>query len=380
MKAPVNSKAIKAFSFIMPVVFIFSASFSKGPKTLKDSFQNVFYIGTALSGKQVLGKEPNILPLVESQFNSIVAENVMKCALIHPKQNEYNFEQADSFVAYGVKHKMFIIGHTLLWHNQTPRWIFEDVSGKPANRDTLLKRLHDHIFTVVTRYKGRVNGWDVVNEALNEDGSLRKTKWFEIIGEDYIQKAFEFAREADPKAQLYYNDYNIELPAKRAGTIKLIKNLQAKGVKVDGIGIQAHWHLDVPSLADVDSGIREFSSLGVKVMMTEMDINVLPRPENLQGANITDQFALTKESNPFPDAFPDSMQQILAKRYADLFKIFVKYKKNVSRVTFWGVYDGESWLNNWPIRGRTNYPLLFDRKLQPKPAFYSVIETAKEIK
>jgi endo-1,4-beta-xylanase len=380
MKASLNIMAIKVVSFILPVVFIFFASCSKGPTTLKDSFQNGFYIGTALSGKQILGKEPNILPLVESQFNSIVSENALKWDSVHPKQNEYTFEQADSFVAFGIKHKMFIIGHTLLWHNQIPKWIFEDAAGKPVSRDTLLKRLHDHIFTVVSRYKGRVNGWDVMNEGLNEDGSLRKTKWLEIIGEDYIQKAFEFAREADPNAELYYNDYNIELPAKRAGTIELIKNLQAKGVKVDGIGIQAHWHLDTPPLADVDSSIREFSALGAKVMMTEMDINVLPRPENLQGANITDHYALTKESNPFPDTFPDSMQQILAKRYADLFKIFVKYKKNISRVTFWGIYDGQSWLNNWPIVGRTNYPLLFDRNLQPKPAFYSVIETAKDLK
>jgi endo-1,4-beta-xylanase len=378
MKAPLNAKVIKVVSFIMPVVFLFSASCSKAPTTLKDSFQHIFYIGTALSGNQILGKEKNILPLVESQFNSIVSENAMKWDSIHPKLNEYTFQQADSFVAFGEKHNMFIIGHTLLWHQQIPKWIFEDVKGKTVSRDTLLKRLHDHITAVVTRYKGRVNGWDVVNEGIDEDGNLRKTRWLEIIGEDYIQEAFEFAREADPKAELYYNDYNIELPAKRAGGLKLFRDLLSKGVKIDGVGIQAHWHLDVPSLADIDSSLNEFSKLGLKAMFTEMDINVLPRPENLQGAEVSDHYTLTKESNPFPDALPDSMQQKLAKRYADIFKIFMKYKKNISRVTFWGVYDGQSWLNNWPIKGRTNYPLLFDRNLQPKPAFYSVIETAKE--
>jgi endo-1,4-beta-xylanase len=290
----------------------------------------------------------------------------------------YYFVPADSMVAFAERNGIFTVGHTLLWHQQTPGWVFEDSLGEQLTRESLLARLKDHIFTVVGRYKGQVKGWDVVNEALNEDGSMRKTKWLEIIGEDYLQKAFEYAKEADPLAELYYNDYNIETPVKRDSAVKLIRNLQSKGVKIDGVGIQGHYHMDFPDLNDIDIAIQQFGELGLKVMFTELDINVLPRPENISGADISKNFDLQKQLNPYPESLPDSVQQKLAKRYADMFKIFVKHSDKVSRITFWGLYDAQSWLNNWPVRGRTNYPLLFDSNYEPKPAFYSVIETVKE--
>jgi endo-1,4-beta-xylanase len=353
-------------------------SCKKTEPALKDAFKDHFLIGTAMNIPQIMGKEPGVKELVLKHFNSLTAENCMKWEKIHPMPSVYDFTPSDSTVAFAHGNGMVMIGHTLIWHQQTPGWVFTDSQGKPLTRDSLLARMKDHILTVVGRYKGQVKGWDVLNEALADDGSLRKTKWMEIIGEDYIQKAFEFAKEADPDAELYYNDYNIETPAKRDSAVKLLRTLQSKGVKIDGVGIQGHYHMDFPKLDDIDIAIQQFSELGLKVMFTELDINVLPRPENISGADISKNFELQKKMNPYPESLPDSVQQKLAVRYADMFRIFVKHSDKVSRVTFWGVYDGQSWLNNWPVMGRTNYPLLFDRNLKPKPAFYSVIETVKE--
>jgi endo-1,4-beta-xylanase len=263
----------------------------------------------------------------------------MKWERIHPEPGVFNFDIPDMFVAFGQKNNMFIIGHCLLWHQQTPAWVFTDSLGNNLSREALLDRLRDHITTIVTRYKGRVNGYDVVNEALNEDGTMRQSKWYQIIDDDYIQKAFEFAKAADPNAEFYYNNYNIENPIKRAGVIRIIKDLKVKGVKVDDVGIQGHWDLDVPKLEDIDSSIVQFGKLGVKVLITEMDINVLPRPEDLSGAEVSTSFAMQKDMNPYPDGLPDSTQLRLTIRYVDMFKIFRKYKGIVERVTFWGITD-----------------------------------------
>ncbi len=343
---------------------------------LKKVFKKDFQIGTALSHDQISGKDAAAVALIKEQFNSVTSENILKWEHVHPELNRYDFAPADQFVAFGEKHKMFIVGHTLLWHQQTPAWVFQDNAGNPVDRETLLKRLRDHIFTVVGRYKGRIHGWDVVNEALEDDGSLRKTKWLEIIGPDYVQKAFEFAREADPKAELYYNDFNLWKKEKAEAAVRLIRDLQANGIRVDGIGEQGHWGLDYPSIAEADAALQAFAALGVKVMITELDVTALPNPDDWSGgADITRNDALRKHLNPYPEALPDSMQQVLAKRYAECFALFHKHRDKISRVTFWGVNDGQSWLNNWPVRGRTNYPLLFDRNYKPKPAFEAVMQT-----
>ncbi len=345
--------------------------------TLKDTFKDHFYVGAALSSAYVVDSTNAELKLSAEQFNTITNENAMKWERVHPTLNVFNFDTTDLYVNFGEKNKMFIIGHCMVWHAQTPDWVFQDSTGKDLTRDALLDRLKTHISTIMGRYKGRIQGYDVVNEALNEDGTMRQTKWYNIIGEDYIEKAFQFANEADPNAELYYNDYNIEQPAKREGAIKLIKNLQAKGIKISGVGIQGHYHLDSPTLKDIDESIAAFGALGLKVAFTELDINVLPNPFNLSGADVSTQFKLTPEMNPYTTALPDSMETKLANRYADFFNIFVKHKDIIDRVTFWGVTDKDSWLNGWPIPGRTNYPLLFDRTNKPKKAFTSVIETAK---
>lgn len=351
-----------------------------GRPALKKVFAKDFYIGVALNQDQVAGKDAAAMALVKEQFNSITPENVLKWERVHPELDKYNFAPVDQFVALGEKNKMFMVGHVLVWHSQTPHWVFEDGAGKPANREILLQRLRDHIFAVVGRYKGRIQGWDVINEAVEDDGSLRQSKWLEIIGPDYVQKAFEFARAADPQAELYYNDYNMWKKGKVEGVVRLVRDLQAKGIRVDGIGMQGHWGLDYPPLDEAEAAIQAFAALGVKVMVTEMEVDVLPFPSESQSAEISLNFELQKHLNPYPQALPDSMQQVLAKRYAEFFTLFHKHRDKISRVTLWGVHDGQSWKNDWPVRGRTNYPLLFDRRYQPKPAFEAVIQTAREIK
>jgi endo-1,4-beta-xylanase len=347
--------------------------------SLKDAYKNSFLIGSAINQSQIYGKDAAEDALIKAQFSSITPENVLKWDLVHPQPDRYDFAAADAYVDFGRKNHMYIVGHTLVWHHQTPKWVFEDEKGKPLSREVLLQRMHDHIRTVVGRYKGRINSWDVVNEALEEDGSLRQTPWLKIIGEDYIAKAFEFAHEADPSAQLNYNEYNLANPAKREGALKLIKKLRAEGVPVSGVGLQEHDHLDWPSLEQLDTTITEFGKLGVKVMITELDIDVLPKASFSETADASLNVEAQAKLNPYANGLPDSVQQALAKRYADLFSVFLRHRDAITRVTFWGVTDGGSWLNNWPVRGRTSYPLLFDRNAQPKPAFHAVIETARKL-
>jgi endo-1,4-beta-xylanase len=342
--------------------------------TLKDALAKAFLIGVAVNDDVVSGSDSQTTAIVEKQFNSITAENVMKWQFIHPEPNKYNFEPADRFVTFGEKNKMFIIGHTLIWQNQIPDWAFKDDAGNLLGRDAMLARMKDHIFTVMGRYKGRVNGWDVVNEALNDAGPIHKSKWVETVGPDYVQKAFEYAHEADPNAELYYNDFSLDQPAKLNACVNLVKDLKAKGLRIDGVGIQGHWALSYPSCGDVERFINAFAALGVKVMVTELDIDVLPSATRYMGADINVRFELQKKLNPYVDGLPDEVQKKLADRYAELFAVLLKHKDTVSRVTFWGVYDKTSWLNDWPIRGRTSYPLLFDRYYKPKPAFDAVIK------
>jgi endo-1,4-beta-xylanase len=244
------------------------------------------------------------------------------------------------------------------------------------NRETLLKRMKEHIHAVVGRYKGRIKGWDVVNEALNEDGGMRPSPWFKIIGEDYIQKAFEFAHEADPGAELYYNDFSLENEPKRNGAIELVKKLKAAGLHVSGVGLQNHDKMDWPTTQQLGATIDAFAKLGVQVMITELDVDVLPPATRSQGAEVSMNVALRAVQNPYTNGLPESVQDALAKRYADLFGVLVAHSGQIKRVTFWGVTDADSWLNNWPVRGRTSYPLLFDRLGKPKPAFEAVIKTA----
>ncbi len=343
-------------------------------QSLKSAYQEDFLIGTALGTEHILERNEKANVLIKREFNAITPENIMKSQLIHPTPDRYNFDLADKYVEYGQKNEMYVVGHTLVWHSQLPAFV-----AKIKNADSVRIFMTEHINTVAGRYAGKINSWDVVNEALNEDGTLRKSVFLNKLGEGYIKEAFELAAKADPNAALYYNDYNIEQPAKRKGAIELIKKLQASGTKIDGVGIQGHWSIKTLNLKDIEDSIIEFSKLGIKVAFTELDLTVLPNPWDLRGADVNQRFAESPEMNPYKDALPDSVQTALANRYTDIFKLFLKHRDKISRVTFWGVNDSHSWLNGFPIRNRTNYPLLFDRALEPKKAYQAVLnlKTAK---
>jgi endo-1,4-beta-xylanase len=296
----------------------------------------------------------------------------MKSEIIHPTWDRYDFDLADKLVAYGKKYNIKINGHTLIWHSQLPAFVRNIKSA-----DSLNMFFENHINTIAKRYDGKVFSWDVVNEALEEDGSMRKSIFYEKLGAEFVTKAFELAQKAAPNTELYYNDYNIEQPKKRAGAIALIKKIQAKGIRIDGVGIQGHWRAyDIP-LKEIENSINEYAALGIKVMFTELDLGVLPNPWDSDAADVNQKAVYSEKMNPYSKGLPDSVQQKFTKGYEDLFKLFLKYKDKIGRVTFWGVNDSQSWLNDWPIRGRTNYPLLFDRNFNPKPAFYSVINLKK---
>ncbi|CAN5436052.1 endo-1,4-beta-xylanase [soil metagenome] len=341
---------------------------------LKEVFRDDFRIGTAVSPRQFEERDSVAVAIITKHFNTISPENVLKWEVVHPRPDVYDFSQSDRYVAFGERHGMFIVGHTLTWHSQTPKWVFEDSAGHPLTRDALLERLRDHIHTVVGRYKGRIGGWDVVNEALNEDGTLRQSPWYRIVGPDFVEKAFAFAREADPNVELYYNDYSMENAQKRAGGVRLVKSLLDAGLKVTAVGMQDHLKMNWPTVAEEDSTISAFAALGVHVNITELDVDLLPQATQNRTADVGLRAATNPALNPYAAGLPDSVQRALAMRYADLFRVLLAHRDVIDRVTFWGTEDGASWLNGWPIRGRTSYPLLFDRKGQPKLAFDAVVD------
>jgi len=347
---------------------------SSSSPSLKDAYKNDFLIGTALNNSHILERDSVANNLIKQQFNAATPENIMKAEVIHPGWDTYNFDMADKLVEYGKKNNIKINAHTLIWHSQLPSFIRGIKSA-----DSIKTYFENHITTVASRYDGKVYSWDVVNEALNEDGTMRNSVFLQKLGPDYIVEAFRLAQKAAPNTLLYYNDYNIESPKKRAGALDIVKKIQAAGVRIDGVGIQGHWHLGTVPYQHIEESIEAFGKLGVKVMFTELDISVLPNP--LRG-NVADVGSRADNNganrgNPYVSGVPDSVQNALAADYAKLFQLFLKHKDKVSRVTFWGVEDGGSWLNDFPVRGRTNYPLLFDRKFNRKPAFYSVYNLKK---
>ncbi len=345
---------------------------------LKSTFESKFKMGVAINGSMLLGPDNKSLDLAKTQFNSLTLENGLKWERVHPQPNQYNFDLTDKYVDFGEQNNMQIVGHVLVWHNQTPDWVFRQKNGDLLTRKQLLERLKDHIQTVVGRYRGRIHGWDVVNEAIKEDGTLRDTLWREIIGDDYIEYAFRFAHEADPEAELYYNDYNMHRRKKSIGAVKIAKVLKRKGLRIDGIGMQAHWGMDYPMPGEAEAAIKRYRKVVPKVMITELDIAILPKPDRNTGADITRRANNSSDLDPYTSGLPMKKQQELADRYAHLFKIFLRYSDSIDRVTFWGLDDGHSWRNDWPVKGRTSHPLLFDRDQQPKPAFDAVIQTASE--
>lgn len=361
---------------MLGLLLFVSAGSGEPPRTLQSAFADDFDVGVAI-GRQWLA-DPGATKarqLASTQFNTATPENQLKWERVHPRPGLFDFTHADRFLAFCEGHGLSVVGHTLCWHSQAPDWVFHDESGKPLEREELLARMRTHIYTVAGHCRGRLKGWDVVNEALNDDGTLRDSPWRRGIGDDYLEHAFRFAAEADPGAELYYNDYSLHMPAKRAGVLRLVKRLKAAGCRVDGVGMQGHWSLGWPDEREIEASIEAYSAAVDKVMISELDVNILPWPGDDHSAEVSRILEQRPELDPYTQGLPDRVQEELAKRYVRLFKIFLRHRDAIDRVTFWGIDDGRSWHNGWPIPGRTAHSLLFDRSQQPKPAYHAVLAT-----
>jgi endo-1,4-beta-xylanase len=332
-------------------------------KGLKDYYKGYFPIGVAVSARDI--KDPQEIALILTQFNSLTPENAMKMGPIHPEENRYNWRDADSIVAFAQAHGLKVRGHNLCWHEQTPKWLFRDTAGNLVTKEILLKRLRDHITTVVKRYKGKIYAWDVINEAVDDDSTkfLRNSLWYQVCGYDFIIKAFEYAHEADPDAILFYNDYNTERPEKRERVYRLLKMLVEAKVPINAVGIQAHWSIYEPDQKNLVETIKEFSSLGLKIQITELDISIYPWEKNRRSLRASDS-----------DAYTPDLEKKQTDQYAMVFNICRQYKDVITGVTFWNISDKHTWLDEYPVLGRKNYPLLFDQNFLPKKAYWKVVD------
>lgn len=327
---------------------------SENVSSLYQYFEKDFKIGAAINQHTMYSSED----LIKKHFNSLTAENEMKFESLHPNENEYTFEISDKMVAFAEKHKKAMRGHTLVWHNQTSDWLFEH-NDRLVDGATLLNRMKDHIDTVVGRYKGKIYSWDVVNEVIadEENQFYRDSKWYRVLGESFIEKAFEFAHLADPDAILLYNDYNESNPTKRDKIYQLVKQLKEKGVPIHGVGMQAHWNIYDPSLDNIRQAIEKYASLGVEIQITEMDVSM---------------FAFDDKRTDLTEP-TEAMNELQAERYAQFFEVFKEYKEHIHAITFWGVADDYTWLHDFPVKGRKNWPFLFDQNQQPKDVLKKII-------
>ena len=305
-----------------------------------------------------------------------MAENCMKAEVLQPQEGVFNFKDGDRLCDLAEKNGQVVTGHCLIWHSQAPRWFFKDKDGKTVSREVLVQRMKDHIYKVVRHYKGRVKGWDVVNEAVEGNGELRKSPFYKIIGPDFIRLAFQFAHEADPDVELYYNDYGMDSPRKREAVVRMVKDLKAHGCRIDAVGMQSHVAFNT-SLGEYEKSMEAFINAGVKVLVTELDLSVLPWPKGNYGAAIETNFDYKREMDPYTDGLPAEKAKELDDFYIKLFDIYLRHSKDIGRVTFWGVTDGDSWKNNFPVHGRTDYPLAFGRDMKPKPFVRTIIEMAQ---
>lgn len=388
---------------VLPVLAAFLAFgvTTKAADTLKDIFKDRFFVGTAVNRSMVTGttfrrsaeQSAKDIALVKEQFNQISPENDLKWQLVHPREGKdgYDFTGSDAFVNFGLSNNLYVVGHTLVWHSQTPTWVFAGTNPPPstandstnnaprggfgfgrytgprASREELLQRMRDHIHTVVGRYKGKVKCWDVVNEAIADGAGtniLRNSLWLEIIGPDFIAKAFQYAHEADPNAILRYNDYGLENPAKRKKLATLIKSLQAEGVPIHAIGSQAHVNVSM-TFDTMDQALTEIAVLGLPIHITELDVNSASGGQRGFGADVSANGSATQ------GGLVSDADKKLADAYAGIFRAFLKHTDSVKLVTFWGANDA----NSWRAQGK---PLLFDTECKPKPAFDAVIAEARK--
>ena len=377
---------------ILLLFLFFSISFfSQNENGLSYLYKDHFLLGSIYHGSVLGNDELNLNQdqehkIISKEFNTITAENCMKPLFLLDQNGNYNFKESDKFVDYALKNNLTIVGHTLVWKNSAPEWFFKDENGNTISREILILRLKDYIKTVVSRYKGKISYWDVVNEAVDvfksDDNksyaALKPSPWYDIIGEDYIKIAFESAHDADPNCKLIYNDYNMYQNEKTDFIIDMVNKLKSEGVPIHGIGSQGHMFLNHPSLDKVEYWLRKISDANIPLHITELDVSVLPNAWKHRGASVEDRFDLAQKYNPYPNNIPSTKLKQQAKRYKSLFKLFLKYSHTIERVTFWGVWDGNSWRNYLPMKGRTDYPLLFDRSFKPKPAYFMLRDLVKK--
>jgi endo-1,4-beta-xylanase len=339
---------------------------SRAAKGLKDYYKDYFPMGVAVAPRMLHGEDS---ALIVNQFNSLTAENAMKMGPIHPRENDYYWKDADSIAAFAKKHGMRLRGHNLCWHAQAPSWMFKNEKGDTVTKEVLLQRLNDHITTVVKRYKDYVYGWDVVNEAIDDNDTVfyRKSQWYRICGEEFIAKAFEYAHSADPKAVLFYNDYNTENPKKREKIYQMVKKMKEAGIPIHGVGLQGHWSVNNPSREELEKSIQMFSSLGLQVQVTELDVSVYA---GRQGGQL-----IQGQRRDTATGFTPQMEESQREKYKMIFDVLRQNRGSITGVTFWNVSDRYSWLDG---RGRKNYPLLFDMNRQPKKAYWDVVNFTPE--
>ena len=367
-------KRIQLSAILLSVLLISGSGLLHAQTTLKYGLGKYFSVGCAVNSDIVRDTTCKAHQLVVNQFNSIVAENCMKPESLCPREGQWRWRQADQFVAFGERHGMRIIGHCLIWHSQTPEWFFRDAEGKDLSREALLERMHTYIATVVGRYKGRIAGWDVCNESFLDDGTLRDNRWHQIIGDDYMEWAYRFAHEADPDAELYYNDYSMSNPRKVTAACRLVQQLRAKGLRIDAVGMQSHNGLTWPRIADYGTAIDRLAAAGVKVIISELDLNVLPNPKGFSGAEVDQHFEYTPEMDPYANGMDDHTRDVIFERWQAFFLLYKQHAHQIDRVTFWAVGDKDSWMANWPIEGRHTYATLFDQNYDPKPVVEDIIK------
>lgn len=345
---------------------------------LKDAYVPHFLMGAALHTPIIMEHDHPARALIVPHFNSITPGNALKWGPFNPKPGVYEYAPVDAFVAYGEAHGLHLVGHTLFWHQQTPAWVFQDDAGRQISREALLARMRERVDLLAKRYGARIHLWDVVNETYEDDGSLRDSPWTRILGEDFVREAFRMSAEAFPASvKLIYNDYSMFRPGRRDAVLGMVRDLQARGIRIDGIGMQGHWGIDSPSIEAIEEAIVAFASTGLRVHITELDVDPLPRSPDMFGADLNKRAKRSAENDPYTAELPADIQEKLAKRYGEIFALFVKHADKIDRVTFWGVTDADSWLNHFPVPGRTNHPLLFDRKNNPKPALQAVLDAAR---
>ncbi|MBD0412615.1 endo-1,4-beta-xylanase [Pseudoalteromonas distincta] len=352
---------------------------------LKNTFADSFKMGVAVNQDIVTGKNAAAQSIIAKQFNTVTLENAMKAEVIYPQQGKVDFSGADAFIDFSKQNNMFTVGHTLVWHNQTPDWFFTNSKNEPNTPAEQLEQMRKHIELVAGRYKNKVDAWDVVNEVIADDGSYRPTVWVNRVGDGdtMVKAAFKYAQQYSPNTELYYNDFNAWRPEKRDGIIRMIKMLQKEGIRIDGIGIQAHWGLNFPKMQYIEQAIDAYAALGIKVMITELDIDVLPltKEGQITGTDMMKpQFQLEEFEtylDPYKNGLPSDVEAQLNARYKALFELFYAKRDKIDRVTFWGLHDGMSWKNGYPIPNRTNYPLLWDRNLNPKPIIKTIADVVQ---